>query len=318
MTRVNSFQLIPSIKCDIRLCSSLRSFASDDDSSRTTRDDAATPSLLLQRRSLLLSSIALLPILPFTSFPCEAATSPPPPLPTMADVSMKLRRIPVFAVVDSSGKPYMVVSGDGRVPTGYFYTSYQFAQSVLDDAVAATKKDNSDDWVGARVAAVPLDFALKLQSRHPKSKAQTGQMVDTVYDILPAEADIEDALTTGSKIYRERGRVPLFYVDDFDLDNLGPNNKIPVYVHKGDLLKAYYSKNAEDNNTNNNTAPPTIKTVELIETFSAMMRDRANPLFQSLLFVPPSDSILSVKQCERARGDNTAYKTDEMVLVRGR
>lgn len=240
---------------------------------------------------------------------------------SLADVALRLRRVPVFACVDASGRPYMIVdANDGKVPTGYFFTDARAAREVLDEAVAATRASGSDEWVGARVAAVPLDYALKLQSRRPRIKvfgATPDRSLDTVYDVLPLAADADDALAVGgTAIFKERGRVPLFYEENFDVDVAVPE-RIPVYFRKADLLRNYYGDDGSSSSSSS-LPPPKIRTIELVETFSAILRDRSNPIFKALVFVPPKDSVKAVKECEQARGDNVAYRTDEMILVRGK
>lgn len=57
--------------------------------------------------------------------------------------------------------------------------------------------------------------------------------------------------------------------------------------------------------------------IELVETFNAMLKDTKNPLFESIVFIPSSDSLKAAKECEQARGSKTAYALGEMILVQG-
>ena len=150
-----------------------------------------------------------------------------------SDVADLLRGIPTFALVDKKGVPFTVVGEDAKV-TGYFFTTYteadrilQLAKKSADKAIAKAKADKEEDvgpnpWKNARVSTIPLDSAVTLVT---KSLRMSGAGV--YFKVAPADDDIDDALAvTGEKDLAE-GKVPLFYYEDFTIDDNG-KQKTPL------------------------------------------------------------------------------------------
>lgn len=80
----------------------------------------------------------------------------------------RLRKVPVFAVVSAQGVPFFIVSKERTVPCGYFYTSYEAAESVLKNAlestaVEAAKNPNiPNDWDQVSTHIILFDFVFRI------------------------------------------------------------------------------------------------------------------------------------------------------------
>lgn len=160
--------------------------------------------------------------------------------------------MPTFAIVDGNGVPFLTFDKDSASGFGYFFTSYESAEYVLDDARKAFSKakadaeakkkkqqqqqesnggesigedgtvlsDVPDAWGKAQIVTVPLDLALQLSVRKMKMKAQNGKdrTFSTFYQVIPETSDLNAALRIeNGPRYGERGRVPLFYLDGLTL-----------------------------------------------------------------------------------------------------
>merc|ERR1711865_788874 len=110
----------------------------------------------------------------------------------------------------------------------------KLATKSADRAIARAKADKEDDvgtnpWRNARVSTVPLDYAVTVVS---KSTRTTGGGV--YFKVAPAEDDINDALAVTGDNELPEGKVPLFYYEDFTVDD-GENKKTPLYFRKEEL-----------------------------------------------------------------------------------
>jgi len=243
-------------------------------------------------------------------------------------MASKFRRVPAFALVDGeTGTPFMILKNTG-VGTGYFFTSYEGAQTVLDGAKRDAEKDadSKEMWSNARISAVSLEFALKLGKGRPKAMAQNGVKYGTVYDIIPDAADLNDASSIDkSGVYTEQGRVPLFYMDSFETGpgEEGGENRVPVFVTKQDLLLQYTKKFPNESNI------PPIQVFDLVDAFDTMMnpeftggkKGKGNSsdgrLSMNLLPIPSSETRKKAVEVEKARGKTSPYNLGEMIAVGG-
>jgi len=238
---------------------------------------------------------------------------------TANENARRFRKVPTFAIVDgSTGIPFMILKNGGTA-TGYFFTNYESATVVLDNAKSdAAEKDRStlSTWENARITSVPLEFALKLSEARLDAKAQNGQSYSTLYDILPTAGDLSDGkrINKGA-IFDEQGRVPLFYIEELEGETESGEKRLPVYFAKSDLIKTW-KKNFPDKQ------PPPVQVIELIDTFTAMVNPRAGisgdqKLLKKIVLIPSLDSKQSATECEKGRGSSPAYKAGEMIAVGG-
>ena len=167
-----------------------------------------------------------------------------------------------------------------------------------------------DTWGQARIVTVPLDIAMQLSVKKTQSVAQNakGKTFSTYYQVIPATEDLNAALRIDSgQRFKERGRVPLFFVDGLTLpsNEEGLDRVTPVYFILKDLVKEWKKQYPEA------TDLPKIQVRELNETFRAMItpggRDSS---VKDLVFVANSESLAKAKECPRS------YKLGEMILTK--
>ena len=271
------------------------------------------------------TSAILLPLLAtqttLTSLPQNANAAVD--LSTLDKQATKFKRVPLFAIVNGkTGTPFMILQNTGKAQA-YFFTTYEGAQSVLDDArrdAAEKGAETKDVWDEAKLSAVNLEFALKLASGKPKAMAQNNVKYDTVYDVIPSLKSLGEAEKIDkSGLYSERGRVPLFYSDEFTIgpEKEGGPPRIPIFLEKSDLIREFTKKYPEKEDF-------VVTVVDLMDTFSTMMGQKPigakvdESIATSLYVVPSMESRKKAVECEKERGTVPAYKIGEMVAVGGK
>ena len=262
--------------------------------------------------------------------PAFAADKPPPIIPLVA-TAKRLRSVPLFTIVDGNGVPFHTYDKDSAGAFGYFFTTYQSALYVLDDAKNAFAKakeeaaknkekggasegaigeegssDVPDAWGQAQIVTLPLDIVMQLSVKKTQSVAQNGKgnKFNTYYQVIPSTEDLNAALRIeNSPRYSERGRVPLFYVDGLTVveDATEVN---PVFFRTKDLI-AEWQKQFPDREV------PKIKVRELNETFREMIRPGGKDLsVEKLVLVANPESVDKAKSCGKS------YKLGEMILTK--
>ncbi len=274
------------------------------------------------------------------------SNKPPPVLPLLTTAS-RLHVIPTYAIVDGNGTPFHTYDKDSASGVGYFFLSYKGAEYVLEDAKKAFEKakevaakakeeapstttiasstgedgnsDNNDDvpesWGRAQIVTIPLDLALQLSIK-PNTKSLAlngrGKTFATYYQIIPDTSALNAALRIEDSMrYRERGRVPCFYVDGLTVEGGGDNGKEmlhPVYLNIKDLRDEWKKQHPDGDEE----LPP-IKVRELNETFRSMIRPAGNDVsVRDIAFVPDSESGDLAKKKVVGR----SYKLGEMILTK--
>ena len=306
----------------------------------TSSEESTTSSHSEKRRNVLQTALiapylAATTAITTTAQPASAATEKPPPIIPLLTTAKRLRTVPLFAIVDGNGTPFHTYDKDSAGGFGYFFTSYVSAEYVLDDAKkayqkakleAAQKKEAADTtnngsigedgtgevpdtWGQARIVTVPLDIAMQLSVKKTQSVAQNakGKTFSTYYQVIPATEDLNAALRIDSgQRFKERGRVPLFFVDGLTLpsNEEGLDRVTPAFFILKDLVKEW-KKQYPDSDL------PKIQVRELNETFRAMItpggRDQS---VKDLVFVANSESVAKAKESPRS------YKLGEMILTK--
>jgi hypothetical protein len=232
-----------------------------------------------------------------------------------------LRVVPTFCIVDKEGVPFMVVGEDAKV-TGYFFTTFDEAQRLLtlartsvDKSIADAKNDPSQDqaavaeltnpWVKARISSVPMDFAVTLVTKSMYGARRAG---GNYFQIAPADADVEDALAINGKTDLAEGKVPLFYYPDFSI-NENDGKQSPLYFRQSELERAFRKQNPGQD------LPKTAVT-ELFAVLAAMVEPGGTDLdLQTLVFIPPRESVQKAKACDKKNGKNGPYFVGKRNLV---
>ncbi len=244
----------------------------------------------------------------------EEAVATKEGLMSPTDVADLIRPIPTFAIVDKKGVPFTVVGEDAK-PTGYFFTTYSEASRILqlakksaDKAIAKAKADKEEDvgenpWKNARISTVPLDSAATL---FIKSVRNSGGGV--YFKLSPADDDVDDALAvTGEKDLAE-GKVPLFYYEDFTIDDNG-KQKTPLYFRKDELENQWRKSKP-------NEEPPKTSVTELFSLLRALVTPGgASEDFKDVVFVAPKESEAKRKECMKKSGDEPAFVVGKRIIV---
>lgn len=311
--------------------------------STSSDDESSSSQLHSEKRRSFLQTALIAPYLTATTAiittaqPASAAAASsekPPPIIPLLTTARRLRTVPLFAIVDGNGTPFHTYDKDSAGGFGYFFTSYISAEYVLDDAKkayekakleAAQKKEAGetgtgsigedgtgevpDTWGQARIVTVPLDIAMQLSVKKTKSVAQNAKSktFNTYYQVIPATEDLNAALRIDNgQRFKERGRVPLFFVDGLTLpsNEEGLEQVTPVFFILKDLVREW-KKQYPDADL------PKIQVRELNETFRAMItpggRDKS---VKDLVFVANSESVARAKDCPRS------YKLGQMILTK--
>lgn len=245
-------------------------------------------------------------------------------------VKALLHSVPVFTIVDPKGVPFMVVGEDAKISC-YFFTTYSEADRLLSLArnsvdqsmkekyikKEANREDNKDDdepyanpWKEAQISSVPLDFAVELAKR--------GKLGGAYFFVAPADVDVQDALALNPDVQElSEGKVPLFYIEDFTIvDNMESalsttKKQSPLYFCKKDLLKEwrkFHPKEIKDD--------PPIKVTELFAVLKILLSSTdVDDDIQSIIFVPPTDSIQKARECKARMGKNEAFQLGKRILV---
>jgi len=251
---------------------------------------------------------------------------------TQQEIASFLHPIPSFAIVDQAGVPYMVVGEDAKL-SAYFFTTYEEARRILDVAsesadrairnlreeeeakrrqnnlppLSTLSREDLEDIIGvnpwksfggARISSLPLDFSVSLASR--------GKVAGSYFRIAPAEDDIREALEIETSIEElSEGKVPLFYIDDYEISD---GSQIPLYFQKSQLLKDYKKFSGEK--------PPVVQVTELFSILGQMAgTGEIDDDLKKLVLVPPKGSIDKAKLCEKKRGKASPYKIGERIVV---
>lgn len=234
----------------------------------------------------------------------------------------RFKSVPAFAIVNNEGVPFMILRNSG-IAAGYFFTSFEGASMVLEDARRDAKdKDLETEkyWNDAKITIVPMEFALKLSKGNPLAAAQNGLKYQSVYDIIPTITALDNAgRLDNSNLWKEQGRVPLFYMDEFEIppEVEGGQNRIPVFLEVKDLLAAYEKKYP-------NTSAPKVKVVELVDIFSYLVGGgnsmKVNTkVAENFVVVANKDQKSKAVDIERNRDKSVpAYQLGKMTAVGGK
>ena len=229
-------------------------------------------------------------------------------------VADMLRAVPTFTIVDAKGIPYMVVGEDAKV-TGYFFSTFDEADRILrlaktsaDKAIRQAKlaKEPVDEnpWNKARIATVPLDVAVTIVTK--------SQYTKSYFQVAPAVDDVNDALAITGKKSLAEGKVPLFYMKDFTIDN--PNDtstkQSPLYFQKSELEQAYRKVNPGQKDL------PEILVTELFAVVLEMVKPGGTDEdLKTLAIMPPKGSAQKARQCEKAGGKEPPFVFGQRNLV---
>lgn len=202
-------------------------------------------------------------------------------------LSSKLSRVPVFTVTDTSGRPYLSETEDGRLRRGYFFVKPSDAQLFLEQI----RSENTD----AKVLTISLNEAYKFlggKSTHAKS-------VPERFELFPDDHQLEVAQeVTGGAFQQIFGKykVPIFYIDGLGIKE-GNDDKMvyPLFFEKEKLDETVSKLKSSDPNASIDLND--VQVIDLEQTIKEIQAG-GNPKFNNIIFVPLSDAM------EKLRGSS--------------
>ena len=246
------------------------------------------------------------------------------------EVARRLRKVPTFAIVDGNGTPFATYSKTEGTATGYFFTTFEGATYVLEDARKAfaeakeAGKPTEDSWGDSQIVSVSLAQALQLSIKKQSNIIRNNinnQTVTTYYQILPGAEELSLAMklekiksSTKSVRYSERGRVPLFYSPLLTLPSPTNENEVvqPMYLSAKDLVAEW---DKQQQNSPNPQKIPSVEVRELTEIFYAMLKPGGeDQSVRNMVFMATSTSLEKVKELSAAN-NNLRYNIGQVVLT---
>ena len=253
-----------------------------------------------------------------------------------SEIARILHPVPTFTIVDADGVPFMVVGEDAKV-TGYFFTTYTEAQRIL--TLARTSVDASirdertqqqqqqqqrwnvrptttevsqstadpvliNPWKSARISTVPLDVAVTLSL-----KGLNGNTVRNYFQVAAAETDIQTALQLTNQTSLAEGKVPLFYIPDWTLNDQ-TTTTTPLYFSQDELIRAYQTQNPSSSRR-----PPAIQVTELFAVLTAMATNDDDMQNTTIVLVPPRSSAQWVRQCNAQNAGKPPFQLGQRNIV---
>ncbi|GJQ12203.1 hypothetical protein GpartN1_g3994.t1 [Galdieria partita] len=217
---------------------------------------------------------------------------------TEDDINWKLRQIPVFAVTDGEGKPFLLESStNDKQRDGYFFVD-------KDDAVSFKELVTSQDsGVTPKIFPLTLDVAERfIQGKIDPNYVSSSDR----FHLAPNVEDLEFAdFILNSKF--DRTDVPVFAVDKLRLEVQIPLHQdsdekkgavseqvkriTPFFLKKNDLESLLTS--AKKNSQNN--VEPTIQVYKLSKLLTNLKRGEFGTL-DDFIFYPPEESLEYIKQ----------------------
>eukprot|EP00181_Compsopogon_caeruleus_P005503 CAMPEP_0184686942 /NCGR_PEP_ID=MMETSP0312-20130426/24658_1 /TAXON_ID=31354 /ORGANISM="Compsopogon coeruleus, Strain SAG 36.94" /LENGTH=355 /DNA_ID=CAMNT_0027142569 /DNA_START=78 /DNA_END=1145 /DNA_ORIENTATION=+ len=203
-------------------------------------------------------------------------------------VTEKLAQVPVFAVTNSSGQPYLA-NMDGRHQVGLIFFSHEDANKMRQDML---KNPGSAD---ARVYIMGLDKAYEMVRARPTPsgiRGPRGEEQTMVFRFYPDSKQVRYASQIARRLrYPKFEGVPTFVAKGLTITK-GGESIIPLFFNKEDL-EAAWTKLRETNKEL--PSRPVIDVANLLIMIRLMEEDE-NADLRNFGFFPPKESVEYVQQ----------------------
>mmetsp|Transcript_5650 Transcript_5650/g.13120 ORF Transcript_5650/g.13120 Transcript_5650/m.13120 type:complete len:218 (-) Transcript_5650:961-1614(-) len=194
-----------------------------------------------------------------------------------------MSQIPVFAVTNGSGQPYLAnTSGGDQI--GLIFFSHEDALELLKNM----KKNHQS--LDARITIMGFDKAYKMVSTGNSSsglKDNYGQDLKMVFKFYPDQKQIKNAtnLVKNINIFSKYSGIPVFYNESVKISR-GNDEIVPLFFSLEDFNYAW-----EVMKSRNPDQPikPSIKVVDLLQILSLV--DSGKVEFSKFGFFPNSKSL---------------------------
>ncbi|GJQ09413.1 hypothetical protein GpartN1_g1204.t1 [Galdieria partita] len=149
----------------------------------------------------------------------------------------KLSQVPVFAVTNSDGQPYLVEDGNDKIQKGYIFFSPEDAGRMM----TKVKQANGTDDI--QIHVIGLDKAYEMVSNPPTSsglKDEEGRELMMTFLLHPDSEQVRKARELLKKEKRKPSfdGVPVFVARGLMLRK-GDESNVPVFLDKDDLELAW-------------------------------------------------------------------------------
>ncbi|EME32242.1 Protein TIC 22, chloroplastic [Galdieria sulphuraria] len=153
------------------------------------------------------------------------------------NLKSKLSQVPVFAVTNSDGQPYLVEDGNDKVQKGYIFFSPEDAGRMM------TKVKQANGTEDIQIHVIGLDKAYEMVSNPPTSsglKDEEGRELMMTFLLHP---DSEQVQKARELLKREKKKpafdgIPVFVARGLMLRK-GDESNVPVFLDKDDLELAW-------------------------------------------------------------------------------
>jgi len=202
-------------------------------------------------------------------------------------VSQKLSQVPVFAVTNATGQPYLANNSNGE-QIGLIFFSKEDALMMLKSM------QKTHQALEARIYIMGLDKAYRMVTSNASPsgiQGNLGQELKMIFRFYPDQKQIKHAntLKNFNPIESFKG-VPVFIADGLTIRK-GKEEIVPVFLTKEDLEKSWSTmcKHNPDQ-----PLKPKILISSLLELIPKMEKNPED--YVSFGFFPPSDSVEFVKR----------------------
>jgi len=206
-------------------------------------------------------------------------------------ISQKLSQIPVFAVTNATGQPYLANNSNGE-QIGLIFFSQEDALMMLKSM------QKTHQALEARIYIMGLDKAYRMVTSNASPsgiQGNLGQELKMVFRFYPDQKQIKHANTLKNFNPMENFKgVPVFVADGLTIRR-GKEEIVPIFLTKEDLENSWSTmcKHNPDQ-----PLKPKILVSSLIELILKMEKNPED--YVSFGFFPPSESLKFVERENRA------------------
>jgi len=204
------------------------------------------------------------------------------------NLAQKLSQVPVFAVTNATGQPYLANNSNGE-QVGLIFFSQEDALTMLKSM------QKTHQALEARIYIMGLDKAYRMVLSNASPSGIRGnleQELKMIFRFYPDQKQVKNAnaLKKSLNPIESFKGVPVFIADGLTIRK-GRDEITPVFLNKEDLEESWASMCKYNPDQ---PLKPTIQIGSLLELISKMENNPKE--FESFGFFPPSESVKFVKR----------------------